>query len=361
MLWITLVVLVLMCLIALFVFSGPDMSRYDTPVGENFPNHADDADADERLLKVARALRAEIIRNKSPRKGLASVRKFADELSDDLETETQFVQTTAHGVAVEWAIAANTNPRRRVLFMHGGAFLFGSPRGHRRVSDRLAKIMGAAVASVDYRMLPENSRNKSVVDCRQAYQWILENGPEGKTALDFLVVSGDSAGGNLALMLSSWSKKAQLRRPDAVIAFSPSTDMTLSSPTIKAHRWSDKMLGAGLGPLSRLPKVISLWVGAIAMRVNPSNPSVSPLFGDLSELPPTLIHASSNEMLLGECVRYTNRANEAGSDVTLQIWEAQLHDWHLFNMGSGSAEVAWAEIDKYLQALEASKQSSNAA
>lgn len=355
MLWITLLILISMWLIALFLFSGPDMSRYDTAVGENFPNHPDDAQADQRFLKVTTALRAQVIADKSPRKGLASVRKFADELSDDLETETQFTQDNANGVNIEWAIAANTNPRRRVLFMHGGAFLFGSPKGHRKFSDRLAKMLGAAVASVDYRMLPENGRMKSIVDCQQAYKWILENGPDGKTALDFLLVSGDSAGGNLALMLSSWSKAANLPKPNAVVAFSPSSDMTLSSPTILAHRQSDKMLGEGLGPLARLPKIIGLWIGAIGMRVNPSNPLVSPLFGDLSDLPSTLIHASSNEMLLGECVRYTNKARQAGSNVSLQIWDTQLHDWHLFNMGWGSAENAWSEVDKFLQTLDQQK------
>ena len=358
MLWITLIVLILLCLIALFVFAGPNLSAYDTAVGEHFAKHPDDAQADERFLKIVAKVRAEVVANKSPKKGLASVRKFADELSDDLQTDTQFSQTTANGVPIEWATPVNCNPQRRVLFLHGGAFIFGSPKGHRKYSDRLAKMLGAAVASVDYRMLPENGRMKSVNDTQAAYQWILENGPEGKTALDFLLVSGDSAGGNLALMLSSWSKTAELRRPDAVVAFCPSSDMTLSSPTTIAHRHSDKMLGASLGPLAVLPKIISLWIGAIAMRVNPANPLVSPVFGDLSDLPPTLIQVSSNEMLLGESIRYTNRAQQAGSKVSLQIWETQLHTWHLFNMGTGSAETAWAEVDKYLGALDTLKDAS---
>ena len=352
MLWITLIIVVSLCLIALFIFSGPNMSRYDSPIGEHFPDHPEDDAATARFLKITSALRAEVIANKSPKKGLVAVRKFADELSDDLETETQFVQTTANGVEIEWAIAPNTNPRRRVLFMHGGAFIFGSPKGHRKFSDRLAKMLGAAVASVDYRMLPENRRMKSVIDSQLAYQWILEHGPDGKTDLDYLLVSGDSAGGNLALMLSSWSKSMNLTKPNAVVAFSPSSDMTLSSPTIKSNRQSDKMLGEGLGLLAGLPKVIALWVGAIGMRVNPANPLVSPLFGDLSDLPPTLIHASSNEMLLGESVRYTNKARESGSMVSLQIWQNQVHDWHLFNMGWGSAENAWAEVEKYLNNIE---------
>ncbi len=355
MFWFVLVFIVTACVIALTILSGPNLNRYDRPMPTAFKAHADDEAATERFLKVTRALRKEIIAGKSIKKGLKAVRKFADELSDDLETDTQFIESSANGCSIEWAIASNSNPRRRVLFLHGGAFIFGSPKGHRKFSDRLAKILGAAVASVDYRMLPENGRWKSIHDCRAAYRWLLENGPDGKTELDFLLVSGDSAGGNLSLMLSSYSKSANLRRPDAVVAFSPSTDMTLASPTILKNRRTDKMLGEGLGPLGRIPKVIRGWVGLFSMRANPANPALSPVFDDLSDLPPTLIHASTNEMLLGEAVRYTNRAVELGSPVTLQLWENQVHDWHLFNMGYGSAESAWSEVEKFLSQVDANK------
>ncbi len=353
MIWFVVSVLVAMCVIALTVLSGPDMSSYDQPMPDAFPQHPDDIQANERFLKVVRALRKEVIADRSIKRGLASIRKFANELSDDLQTETEFKADNANGVAFEWAIAPDSDPRRRVLFIHGGAFIFGSPKGHRKFSDRFSKILGAAVASVDYRMLPENGRWKSVEDCRTAYQWLLENGPDGPESLDYLAVSGDSAGGNLALMLSSYSKSANLRRPNAVVAFSPSTDMTLSSPTIKAHRQSDKILGEGLGLLGKIPTVLRAWIGLISMRANPASPALSPLFDDLSDLPPTLIHASTNEMLLGEAVRYTNKAKELGSPVTMQIWEQQLHDWHLFNMGSGSSEVAWAEIERFLAHVDA--------
>ena len=152
-------------------------------------------------------------------------------------------------------------------------------------------------------------------------------------------------------MLSSWSKSGAVKRPDGVIGFSPSTDMTLSSPTIKRNRETDKMLGEGLGLLAKLPKALQMWVGLLTMRINPSNKLASPVFGDLSDLPPTLIHASSSEMLLGEGMRYTNKAIAAGSPVTLQVWKNQLHDWHLFNMHSGSAKQAWSEVKKFIDRL----------
>jgi len=184
---------------------------------------------------------------------------------------------------------------------------------------------------------------KSIKDSQQAYRWMLEHGPNDDQAAAFVLTAGDSAGGNLALMLSSWTKVANIQRPNGVIGFSPSTDMTLASPTIKSNRSSDKLLGEGLGLATKIPKPLRAWISLVVLRMNPANALASPVFGDLSELPPTLIHASSSEMLLGEAMRYTNKARAHGSSVSLQIWKNQQHDWHLFNMHKGSAIQAWSE------------------
>jgi len=341
----------LFCLIGALVLSGPNLKQFDNQVGERFADHPDDDAESKKILGAIYDLRQEIIALKSLKGGFKAARHFADNLSEGLETDTVFTQVTASGVACEWAVAPNINPQRRILFMHGGAFLLGSPKGHRRFSDQLSKLANAAVLSVDYRMLPEHSRKAGIIDSQAAYNWLIDNGPNGAAPLEFLLVAGDSAGGNLALMLSSWSKHNAARKPDAVIGFSPSSDMTLASPTIKAHCSSDKILGEGLGAIIKLPSIIRAWAALIGLRMNPANPLASPVFGDLSDLPRTLIHASSNEMLLGDSIRYTNRAIAAGSDVTLQVWENQLHDWHLFNMGTGSANAAWSEIQKFIDSF----------
>lgn len=337
--------------IASLFLTGPDLSRFDSPLPEVFEDHPDDQGRTDLFLKVISDLRRKIIKQGGLKKGFKDVRYFADNLSSDLETDTVFQAEQANGVGVEWAIATGADTKRRIVFMHGGAFLFGCAQGHRKFCDRLSKLANAAVCSVNYRMLPEHGRMKGIADCQNVYHWVLENGPNGPEQLDFLMVSGDSAGGNLALMLSGWSKDSGIRQPDGVLAFSPSTDMTLASPTIKAHKLSDKLLGEGLGLASRAPKAIGAWLALILLRMNPANKLASPLFGNLSNLPPTLIHGSSNEMLLGEGIRYTNKAIAAGSPVTMQVWKDQPHDWHLFNMGYGSAESAWVEVQKFIDGL----------
>ncbi len=349
-----LIVLIVFLFVSWFVaqkyLAPPNLSHFDTPVGERFASHDDDAEHTANLVQTLRDLRVKAKASKSIKQSFAIAREFADNMSSDLESDCEFTQVVANGVPCEWAVAPNSDPERRVLLLHGGAFALGSPKGHRHYSHRLAHIAKAVVLSVDYRMLPEHKRMAATLDAQNAYHWILTQGPEGETPLSKLMVVGDSAGGNLTLMLGNWSKKFAARKPDAVIAVAPSTDSTLASPTVKANLATDIVLGQMMGLLSKLPRTLSLWVGLALMRTPPNNPLISPLFDDLDNLAPTLIHASSNECLLGDSIRFTNKAIAAGSDVSLQIWENQLHDWHIFTPESGSGREAWGEIAKFVEA-----------
>jgi len=347
--------LVLCWVIAKFVLTGADHSQFDLSASQDnyhiFDDHPDDVEHRKALLGTIAAVREKAIGTRSLKKGLRVIRDFADNLSSDLESDCEFRAIDANGVSAEWTIAPNADTNTRILFFHGGAFVFGCASGHRHYSHRLSHLANAAVLSVNYRMLPEHGRSLANKDAQDAYRWILDNGPEGATPIKTLFVSGDSAGGNLALMVSGWSKTQPLKKPDGVVCFSPSTDLTISSPTITANRATDPILGNGLGPLSKVPKAIAAWLGLILMRVNPADPLNSPLFGDLSDLPPTLIQASDCEMLLGESIRYTNKAQAAGSDVKLQIWKNQIHDWQLFAPRSGSAKEAYAEVEAFINSL----------
>jgi acetyl esterase/lipase len=350
MFWFLFFILILIVLwaVAESRLAGPDLSHFDFEVGEKFAKHDGDDEATRKVLNTMSKLKDEAKASKSIKKGFAAAREFADNLSQDLQSDCEFRSVTANGVPCEWAIAPNADPKRRVLMFHGGAFLLGSPKGHRLYAHNLSHLANAAVLSVDYRMLPEHKRLACAEDAQSAYQWILTQGPDGPTELDKLIVAGDSAGGNLALMLSNWSRTHAARKPDAVLGFSPSLDTTLDAPSVAANLKSDKILGEGLGLLKKLPEPISLWIGALLMRTKPNNPIISPLFAELSNLPPTLLHASDNECLVGDAIRFTNKASAAGSDVTLQLWEDQLHDWHIFTPDSGSGKEAWAEVGKFL-------------
>ncbi|MEO0368227.1 MAG: alpha/beta hydrolase [Pseudomonadota bacterium] len=341
--------------IARFVLSGKDHSNYDTSVeqaaSQLFDEHADDQAANQRILQTIRAVRKKALSSGSPFKAFRIVREFADSLSDDLESDCTFTDVSVGAVSCEWIVAPGVDTRRRVLFHHGGAFVLGSPKGHRRFGHALSHAAKAAVLSVNYRKLPEHARFKGIKDAQLAYQHILKNGPDGAAEANFLLLAGDSAGGNLAMMLSAWSRDEGLRKPNGVIGFSPSLDMTARSPTMQANLKTDPILGQGIGLALSIPYMFAAWLTLFAIRMNAANKQASPLFNSLEGLPKTLIQASTSEVLVGESVRYVNKAREAGSDVTFQVWRNQLHDWQLFNYGYGSANLAWQEVEKFIRSL----------
>ena len=190
----------------------------------------------------------------------------------------------------------------------------------------------------------------AVMDCRGAYQWMLDNGPQGLALASQTYIAGDSAGGNLALSLVAWLRDNHLRLPDAVVAMSPLTDGTFSGASIRANMASDIMLAPLLGLLVKLPRFIkSLWV-VWGYRVRPANPVVSPLLGDLSGLPPILVQASEAEMLLDDARRYVYKARASGTPAVLQTWSGMLHVWQIFDRELPQAGEAWAEIGKFIAA-----------
>jgi acetyl esterase/lipase len=293
------------------------------------------------------------------RKRLKHIRQFMEDMSAGREYDSQFVSVDAGGVPAEWVLAPGTDASKRVLYIHGGAYMAGSSRSHRNITNRLSEICGAAVLAIDYRLMPENKRADGIADCRTAYRWILEHGPgeengsDGASSPDFLLVGGDSAGGNLSLSLAAWVRDEGLRPPDAVVAFSPSVDGSYSSPSIRSNVSSDLMLGPLFAILLKIPRAVRAWLYVLEFRFNPANPVVSPVFADLSNLPPTLIQVSEDEMLLDDARRYVRKARASGSPALAQSWPHMLHVWQIFYPELPEADEAFREVVLFLQDLDA--------
>ena len=136
------------------------------------------------------------------------------------------------------------------------------------------------------------------------------------------------------------------------MALSPATDTTMGSPSLRTNMETDAMLRPMFEGLSRIPRPLLLWFAWLHNRISPSDPLVSPVFGDLSRLPPTLVHASEAEMLFDDARRYVNRAVAAGSPARLQSWAHVVHVWHMFYPQLTEARDAWAEIEKFVAGIE---------
>ena len=196
-----------------------------------------------------------------------------------------FTPLTIGDISGEWVRAKNADPDKRILYIHGGAFTVGSALSHRAITAKLAELTGASVCAINYRLMPENPRKAGVEDSRAAYKWILENGPDGPFSVKKLCVSGDSAGGNLTLSVIQWARDNDLRAADAVVPLSPLIDSTFSGPSITSNLESDRMLKPLIGAVASTPRLLLLYGSWKQLGYVPSDPVVSPIFGDLSNLP----------------------------------------------------------------------------
>ena len=316
------------------LLGGPDLSRYDSPPAERGGAREYASSENQEALRLLReSQRGVTSRNFHARIG--QMRKTLDQgfpgvamTAEGLGVQIQDVDAT--GVPAEWVRAPGADASRRLLYVHGGAFVAGSPRSHRPITARLSKLAGVSVLVIDYRLLPEHPRIGGIEDCQTAYRWMLQNGPEGPGEPTEIFIAGDSAGGSLTLMLIAWIRDQSLRQADAAIALSPSTDATISGRSFRANAKSDAMLGPTFGPIARLPKTVILLLAVVASRMRPTNPLISPVFGDLSGLPPTLIHVSDAEMLYDDGRRWANKARSQGSDARVEYWPGMLHVWQVF-------------------------------
>lgn len=334
---------------AAFYLKGEDLSAFDRATGERFSTGPVPS-AELNAVVASLAGMGDALRG-VPRSGRTAVlREYMDKAFADRKLDATFSPVDCAGVPGEWVLAPGADSARRTLYIHGGAYIMGSPQSHRTLTSRFSELSGGAVLAVDYRLMPEHPRLAGIEDCRTAYRWMLEHGPSGPEPVRAVFVAGDSAGGNLTLSLIAWLRDHGVRAPDAAVALSPATDSTLASPSLRANVRSDAMLGPLFGPLAKVPRTLLLWIGWFQNRINPRSPVISPVYGDLSNLPPVLVHASEVEMLFDDSRRYVNRAQAAGSPVKLQTWNHMVHVWHIFNPELTEARDALDEIGKFLAA-----------
>lgn len=350
MLWIVIAIVVLIVAITLILFRVEDFSHFDQqehPVREALPSDAHH-DVLGRIRDMGEASRG--LRGKAR---LLALREHMDGLSEGLELAAEFrFSDEPRG---EWVLSPGADSRRRILYIHGGAWAAGSPRSHRAITDRLSHIANAAVFALDYRLMPENRFMDGVRDCRKAYAWLLEHGPDGQQPADFMVVAGDSAGGSHALALIAWVRDSGLPQANAAIALCPSTDLTLTAPSNRSNIGTDPLLGPVFGGLSKIPLPVIWWATLAAFRVSPTSPVASPLRGNLENLPPTLIHASDTEMLSDNARRYAAKARSMASPVELHTWPGMVHVWHIFTPLLPEADDAFDDIAEFLSELEAER------
>jgi acetyl esterase/lipase len=266
---------------------------------------------------IARGLRRLIKPRRVSRGDVALIRAMMAALTRSRPLPGITVERVKTPVQGEWVRPRQPRRGRALLYLHGGGYIAGNPRTHRAITARLAHRLGVAVFVLDYRLAPEHPYPAALEDALAAWQWLLRDGWRP----DRLWLAGDSAGGGLALALMLACRRQGLPLPSAAALFSPWTDLACSGPAITENA----ARCAWFSP-DHLHFAARLYAG----RHDQNDPQISPLYGDLSGLPPLLLHASDSELLRDDSLRLAAKAHAAGTPVRLRLWHNLPHAWPNF-------------------------------
>ena len=224
-----------------------------------------------------------------------------------------YVDTVVGGIPSIVATPTDVTPVRHILYIHGGAYVVGSPKSHIAMCARLAKRAAATVTVIDYRLAPEHQYPAAVEDCVAAYRAIV-----AEVDPSLVTIAGDSAGGGATLATLGVLKSSGDPMPGAVYVLSPWTDLTASGESVVTRVAFDPMFdGDGLH------EAATTYAGDTPL----DDPGVSPLFADPTGYPPTLIQTGMDEILLSDSTRLAERYEAAGVEVRLDLRDDL---WHVY-------------------------------
>ena len=218
-------------------------------------------------------------------------------------------QDTLGGVPGWWARPANAQPGAVILHLHGGWFNWGTAEAYRNLVGHIAALAKAAAFIPDYRLAPEHPFPAAIEDAQAVYRELVNRG------IKKIAVTGDSAGGNLALVLLSLTKASSVV-PVGAVALSPVTDLAFTGKS-----WQTRAAADPFFIQSQAEGLVKAYLG----NASATDPLASPIYGDLAGLPPVHVHVGEDEVLLDDSRRYVERAVAAGVEAKLDVWEGLAH------------------------------------
>jgi monoterpene epsilon-lactone hydrolase len=261
-------------------------------------------------------IRVQVKRKMKQKPGLAEVRKLMNAGKLPAPKDVDYRPDTVGGIAGEWVTRPGLAEAAPILlYLHGGGYLACSARTHRPITGSFARA-GLRVFVPEYRLAPEHPYPAAVDDAQAAWDGLLARGYKAAS----IGVAGDSAGGGLALALMLALRDAGKAMPAAAVLFSPWTDLASTGESMQTNAKRDAMFHApGTGEGAHY------YLGGADART----PLASPLYGELHELPPLLIHVGDREILRDDSTRLTKKARAAGVSVEQRVWPVVPHVWQL--------------------------------
>lgn len=231
-------------------------------------------------------------------------------LPENVSTE----EIDEEGISAEWVRHSQAEKRKVILYLHGGGNSQGSSITHRKLVGHIVHCANVNALTLNYSLAPENPFPAGLMDAKYAWQWLLAQGYRPAE----IILGGDSSGGGLVLSLLLLLKSENSPLPHSGFLLSPMLDYTLSGDSISSCADKDPLI-----VIEDLRQTVAYYCSD----AETSNPLVSPLFGDLTGLPPLLVQTGSDELLLDDAIRLAKQATEAGVNVQIEVWKGM---WHVF-------------------------------
>jgi epsilon-lactone hydrolase len=242
-----------------------------------------------------------------------------------------------NGEWIEPAAPSHAARHRHILYLHGGAFIAMSARTHRSLTSRLAVGSAASLFALDYRLAPEHPFPAALEDALAAYRALIAGGAEPSR----MALAGDSAGGGLTLSLLLALRDQLDPLPAAAVLFSPWTDLAATGESLVSNDAADVMhFGSWVAQQGRH------YLGDTPA----THPLASPVYADLTGLPPLLIQVGDSEVLLDDSRRVFANAKKVGVDATLRTWPGVAHGWQIFAPILPEARAALREASAFIAA-----------
>lgn len=263
-----------------------------------------------------------------------------DALYPEIRPEVTVTDTHLNSTALRWITPRNDDNNKVVLYLHGGGFRLGSNRSHARIMSDIAVASNCTVVGVEYRLLPEHPYPCALDDCYEVYYHLTQTARPGYQ----IILAGDSAGGGLAAAL--WQKirnNANIPWPVGMVLLSPWVDLTLSGDSYESKQNED--------PIHQTKMLALIAKEYLGSNNNIKEPTASPLFGEFTQHPKTLIQVGTSEIGLDDAVQYAENINCGGGLATLSIWPAMIHVFQMYPDYINDAKRAIAEIGEFIKAL----------
>lgn len=245
------------------------------------------------------------------------------------------------GCEAEWVTAEGCDPEasKVIYYLHGGGYFFSSAQLHRSVTWRLAHYAKRPVFAINYRDAPEHDLAHCLEDALAGYDHLLSKGYKPED----IIIGGDSAGGHLTLVTLQQIRETGRPMPAGGILISPLTDISCQSESLRHNNFTDTLFwGHAVRSLTQF----------LRRDKDPTDPLVSPVFGNFAELPPLMFIVSAAEVLRDDGRRAARQANAAGVPVCYEEWRAMPHVFPFFANWLPEGKRAYKHMASFIDAVE---------